>query len=100
MFKVMYFGAPWCGQCKILKPNFLEECKRLGVEYELIDVEEKEEVAYKFQVRNLPTLVFILDGHILGRATGATSWKEIEAYRNRAAMESANEEFNYGHEKQ
>lgn len=29
MKKAIYFGATWCGQCKVFKPKFEEECKRL-----------------------------------------------------------------------
>lgn len=59
MKKAIYFGATWCGQCKVFKPKFEEECKRLGLDYEIVDVEEKEELAAQYSVRNIPFVVAI-----------------------------------------
>ena len=60
MKKAIYFGATWCGQCKVFKPKFEEECKRLGLDYEIIDVEEEEEeLAAQYSVRNIPFVVAI-----------------------------------------
>lgn len=59
MKKAIYFGATWCGQCKVFKPKFEEECKRLGLDYEIIDVEEKGELAAQYSVRNIPFVVAI-----------------------------------------
>lgn len=59
MKKAIYFGATWCSQCKVFKPKFEEECKRLGLDYEIIDVEEKEELAAQYSVRNIPFVVAI-----------------------------------------
>ena len=59
MKKAIYFGATWCGQCKVFKPKFEEECKRLGLDYEIVDVEDKEELATQYSVRNIPFVVAI-----------------------------------------
>lgn len=59
MKKAIYFGATWCGQCKVFKPKFEEACKRLGLDYEIVDVDEKEELAAQYSVRNIPFVVAI-----------------------------------------
>lgn len=59
MKKAIYFGAAWCGQCKVFKPKFEAECKRLGLDYEIIDVEENEGLATKYSVRNIPFIVAV-----------------------------------------
>ena len=64
MKKAIYFGATWCGQCKVFKPKFEEECKRLGLDYEIVDVEEKEELAAQYSVRNIPFVVAIKNEQI------------------------------------
>lgn len=64
MKKAIYFGATWCGQCKVFKPRFEEECKRLGLDYEIIDVEEKEGLAAQYFVRNIPFVVAIKNEHM------------------------------------
>lgn len=81
--KILYFGASFCGQCRVLKPNFIKECQRLGLEegkdYELIDAEENMELSDKYGIRNLPTVVFIDDGgEVTHRAAGVDAWKDIE----------------------
>ena len=35
MKKAIYFGATWCGQRKVFKPKFEDECKRLGIDYDV-----------------------------------------------------------------
>lgn len=64
MKKAIYFGAAWCGQCKVFKPKFEAECKRLGLDYEIVDVEEKEELAAQHSVRNIPFIVAIRDEQV------------------------------------
>lgn len=59
MKKAIYFGTTLCGQCKVFKPKFEEECKRLGIDYEIVDVEENEELAAQYSVRNIPFVVVI-----------------------------------------
>lgn len=81
--KILYFGASHCGQCKVLKPNFIKECQRLGLEeakdYELIDAEENMELSDKYDIRNLPTVVFVNgSGEVTHRAVGVNAWKDIE----------------------
>ena len=61
---VIDFGAEWCGPCQALAP-IIEE---LAEEYEgkvviaKCDVEEADEIAAQYRVRNIPTIVFIKDG--------------------------------------
>ena len=64
MKKAIYFGATCCGQCKVFKPKFEEECKRLRLDYEIVDVEEKEELAAQYSVRNIPFIVAIKNEQI------------------------------------
>ena len=64
MKKAIYFGATWCGQCKVFKPKFEEECKRLGIDYKIVDVEENEELAAQYSVRNIPFVVAIKNEQI------------------------------------
>lgn len=43
----------------MFKPKFEAECKRLGLDYEIVDVEEKEELAAQHSIRNIPFVVAI-----------------------------------------
>ncbi len=67
------FYADWCGPCVALSP-VLDE---LAAEYEgrvrvgKVDVEANPEVANRYEVRSIPTLLFVKNGEVVERVTGA-----------------------------
>ena len=69
---VLDFWATWCGPCKRLAP-IIEE---LAKDYDGMaivgkcDVEDDENLAARFGVRNIPTVVFIKDGKEVDRSVG------------------------------
>src|SRR5574344_2125998 len=74
------FWATWCGPCKKIAPDI----EALAKEYEgqvvvgKIDVEEAEELATQFGVRNIPTIVFIKNGEIVDKVVGAAPKSTFE----------------------
>ena len=72
---VIDFWATWCGPCKRLAP-IIEE---LASEYEgkavvgKCEVEENDELAEKFNIMNVPTVVFIKNGEEVDRLTGLST---------------------------
>lgn len=84
MKKVLYFGNDdWCSSCRSMKPLFKQECEKLNVEYEIIDVESDKgvDLSVEHKVRNIPTLIFLdNDNKVIGRASGSNAYKEIENY--------------------
>ena len=79
--KVKFFGAEsWCQSCVKMKPFFIEECKKLKVPYEILDVEDNVEETEKYIIRNVPTLL-IMDGNkVIGRESGSLSYTKIKNY--------------------
>lgn len=67
------FWAPWCGPCRIVSP-IVDELAR---DYEgrlkvgKINVDDHREVATKFGVISIPTLMIFKDGELKERITGA-----------------------------
>lgn len=77
---VIDFSAEWCGPCQALAP-IIEE---LAEEYEgkvvvaKCDVEEADEVAAQYRVRNIPTVVFIKDGVAVDKSVGSVSKETLK----------------------
>lgn len=75
MLKLLDFWAEWCGPCKFMEPILKEIKKELAgkAEIEEINVDEKQDIAAKYQVMSIPTYVIEKDGQEVDRIIGATS---------------------------
>ncbi len=65
------FFASWCGPCKMLSPvidAFAEEYPQYKVSK--INVDEEQELAQKYGVMSIPTLVVVKDGDVASKAVG------------------------------
>lgn len=73
------FWAPWCGPCRMLAPTVDEIAGEFEgkVTVAKCDVDDCEETAVRFGIRNIPTLVFIKNGEMVGRTVGVISKDEI-----------------------
>jgi len=73
------FYADWCGPCKTQDP-ILEDLEEewTDVEFEKINVDEKQDVANEYQVRSLPTLIVENDDGVVERFVGVTQADDIE----------------------
>lgn len=68
------FWATWCGPCWIQSPVVEELADELegSVVVAKLNVDENPELAARFSVRSIPTLVLVRDGKITERKTGFT----------------------------
>ena len=75
---VVDFWASWCGPCMMLKP-VLEELsgEMTNVKFCKVDVDEQMELAQRFGVQSIPTLVCMKDGQIK---------KTLVGYRDKATL--------------
>ena len=66
------FYAEWCGPCRMVSPIIDEIAKeRDDIVVGKVNVDEEEELAGKFGVFSIPTLVVIKDGKIVSQESGA-----------------------------
>ncbi len=73
------FFATWCGPCKTLAPILKQVKDNLGERITIlkIDVDKNQELASKYQVRGVPTLILFQNGKQLWRQSGVLSKEEI-----------------------
>lgn len=73
------FYATWCNPCKILSPTVEQVAnEREDIKVVKIDVDENQDIANKYRIYSMPTLVVIADGVEIDRAVGVISKEEIE----------------------
>ena len=66
------FWAPWCGPCRMVVPMVEEIAKeRPDIKVGKINVDENPELASRFGIMSIPTLVVMENGKIVNQATGA-----------------------------
>ena len=77
---VVDFWATWCGPCKRLAPVIEELAKDFDGQAIVgkCDVEEDEDLAMRFGVRNIPTVVFIKGGQEVDRSVGLVPRQVLE----------------------
>ncbi len=76
---VVDFWAPWCGPCKMMGPIFEETAKDLKdkAKFGKVNVDESPELAQRFQVMSIPTLLFFCDRHQVDRVVGVLSKEDL-----------------------
>ena len=74
------FWAPWCGPCRMIAP-VIEE---LADEYEgkatiaKVNTDEEQEIAVKFGIRSIPTVMIFKNGEVVDQMIGAASKQAFE----------------------
>lgn len=75
------FWATWCGPCKAMGPSIDE----LSEQYEgqaligKVDVEENNDLAEKYAIRSVPTIIFFKDGEMVDKMVGLQSKAVLES---------------------
>jgi len=66
------FWASWCGPCRMVSPIVDEIAKeRADIAVGKVNVDEQPELAAKFSVASIPTLVVLREGRIVRQSVGA-----------------------------
>jgi thioredoxin 1 len=67
------FWAPWCGPCKAVEPVLEEIENEVGEKIKVcrINLDEAPEIATKYSIMSIPTLMVIKDGNIMDTKVGA-----------------------------
>jgi len=79
------FWAPWCGPCRIIGP-FVEELAPSSQDKAIIaklNVDDNPEVAQRYGVTSIPTVMMFKGGKLVDRAVGAMPKGELQKFIER-----------------
>jgi len=72
--------APWCGPCKILGPNIEHVVKELNVDLVKVNSDDNMEIATKFKVMSVPTLLLFKSGKLIDTKNGYMEINELKKW--------------------
>ena len=78
---VVDFWAPWCGPCKSIAPILEELASELGesVKITKVNVDNNSEIATKYEIRAIPTILVFKNSEIVETIVGLTSKDDLKA---------------------
>ena len=74
--------APWCGPCRNFAPIFEQAAKEFEPQYRLakLNTEDEQNLAGRWQIRSIPTLILFIDGKEKARTSGALSLTQLKQW--------------------
>jgi thioredoxin 1 len=75
------FWAAWCGPCKIVAPIVEELAKEYEgrVSFVKVNTDENPDLATRYNIRGIPTLMFFKEGKVLDQIVGAVPKAQLKA---------------------
>jgi thioredoxin 1 len=70
---IVDFWATWCGPCRMLSPllDEVEAEMEDQVEVVKVNVDDADEIAMRYRIMSIPTLLFFKNGQMVDRSVGA-----------------------------
>ena len=78
------FWAPWCGPCRMIAPIIEELAEDFDGKATIakVNTDEEQDIAVKFGIRSIPTIMFFKDGELKDQMIGAGSKQAFEEKLN------------------
>ncbi len=76
------FWAEWCGPCKMIAPMLNEAATEYADKMSVVklNVDESPNIAAKFGIRSIPTLILFKDGAVQAQKVGALSKSQLTEF--------------------
>ncbi len=80
------FWAPWCGPCRMMHPVLEEIARKWAGKVMVVklNTDEAQDVAGRFGIQGIPTLIYLANGREIERKVGAVSAEAVDAMIGRA----------------
>lgn len=75
--KILFFSAPWCGPCKMIKSS-LNDSVQKDLNIEIIDISQDMDRATEYQVMNVPTFIKVVDNQEVARKVGSATIDQLK----------------------
>lgn len=84
------FWAPWCGPCVGFAPIFAQAAGEFEPKLRLakLDTEAQPQLAQRFAIRSIPTLILLRQGREISRQSGALNAAQLRQFANAALAQS------------
>ena len=83
--EVLFFTAPWCDPCHQAAPIFSEVTRELGIAASIVDADLTPDVAARFGVESLPTVVVLCEGEVRDSLAGTRPKAELRSFLRRSS---------------
>lgn len=80
---LVYFTASWCQPCAQMQPT-LERLQSEGVTIHVVDADQQQQAIRNYQIKDLPTLVFVSQGREVDRMVGVADYAQVKRRVERA----------------
>ncbi|QGZ35808.1 thioredoxin [Stappia indica] len=79
---VVDFWAEWCGPCKMIAPALEEISEEMSGQVKItkLNIDENQNMAMKYGVRSIPTLILFKDGQPVSTQIGAAPKNKLAAW--------------------
>jgi thioredoxin 2 len=80
------FWAPWCGPCRMMAPVLERTAAQRATELRVakVNTDEQPQLAARFGIRSIPTLILFRQGRELARQSGAVDATSVSRWLDRA----------------
>jgi thioredoxin 1 len=77
MADIFYFSTTWCQPCKTFKPVVQQASSEAGKHVNFVDADSNKELATRYGINSVPTIVVVKDGQVAFRNSGVMSKRDL-----------------------